>query len=103
MTPTFLWPSIPHLGLSAQPFVTKSDFAGPLYRNLHFEKKMPSIWPSGSNVLSVPVLDTLTDIAELSSFMCVCPGTSSDSLVTVQVSSFTSACSTQPVSRDSIS
>lgn len=43
MTPTSSQPSIPHLGFSAQPFVTKSDFAGPLCKNLRFKKKMPSI------------------------------------------------------------
>lgn len=96
MIPTFSWPSIPHLGLSAQPFVTKSDFAGPLYRNLHFKKKMPSIWSSGSNVLSLHALDMVTAIAELCSFVCVCPGTPSDCLVTVQVSSCTSASNAHP-------
>lgn len=67
---SLLWPRVTLLGHCAKIYALK--------------RKCLQL-PSWSNVLSVHVLDTVTDMAELCSFICVCPGTSSDSLVSTAV------------------
>lgn len=67
---SLLWPRVTLLGLCTEIYTLK--------------RKCLQL-SSGSNVLSEHALDMVTDIAELCSFICVHPGTSRNSLVTVQV------------------